>query len=120
MKKKSPDAKRTANAGTSREDPLPVWGDGAASPGAGVARKVAHLTPGERVARGKAARNEVPRSSHDRWEPAANRPDPVALLEERISGPRLRDGVRVHWVIYPLRVMRCLKHRVHDVTTYRQ
>ena len=23
-------------------------------------------------------------------------------------------------VIYPLRVMRCLKHRVHDVTTYRQ
>jgi hypothetical protein len=86
MKKKSPDAKRTANAGTSREDPLPVWGDGAASPGAGVARKVAHLTPGERVARGKAARDEVPRSSHDRWEPAANRPDPVALLEERISG----------------------------------
>ena len=53
-------------------------------------------------------------------EPAANRPDPVALLEERISGPRLRDGMRVHWVIYPLRVMRCPMHGVHDVTTYRQ
>src|SRR4029450_7333732 len=83
MKKKSPDAKRTANAGTSREDPLPVRGDGAATSGAGFARKVAHLTPGERAARGKAARNEVPRSSHGRWEPAASRPDPIALLEEQ-------------------------------------
>ncbi len=54
-------------------------------PGAGVARKVAHLTPGERVARGKAARNEVPRSSHGRWEPAVNRPDPVGLLEEQAA-----------------------------------
>ena len=35
------------------------------------------------MARGKAARNETPRSSHGRWEPAANRPDPVALLEEQ-------------------------------------
>src|SRR5512133_1510124 len=83
MKKKSPDAKRTANAGTSREDPLPVRGDGATTSGAGVARKVAHLTPGERVARGKAARSEVPRSSHGGWEPAVNRPDPVGLLEEQ-------------------------------------
>jgi hypothetical protein len=83
MKKKSPDAKRTANAGTSREDPLPVRGDGATTSGAGVARKVAHLTPEERVARGKAARNEVPRSSHGGWEPAVNRPDPVGLLEEQ-------------------------------------
>ena len=41
------------------------------------------LTPGERAARGKAARNEVPRSSHGRWEPAVNRPDPVKLLEEQ-------------------------------------
>ena len=47
------------------------------------ARKVAHLSPDERVARGKAARNETPRSSHGRWEPATNRPDPVALLEEQ-------------------------------------
>ena len=34
------------------------------------ARKVAHLSVEERVARGKAARNEVPRSSHGRWVPA--------------------------------------------------
>jgi uncharacterized protein (DUF2252 family) len=37
----------------------------------------------ERVTRGKAARDEAPRSSHGKWEPAANRPDPVALLEEQ-------------------------------------
>jgi uncharacterized protein (DUF2252 family) len=48
-----------------------------------AARKVAHLLPEERVARGKAARNETPRSAHGRWEPAANRPDPVSLLEEQ-------------------------------------
>ena len=41
--------------------------------------KVAHLTPEERVARGKAARNYASRSSHGRWVPAENRPDPVAL-----------------------------------------
>ena len=46
-------------------------------------RKVAHLTPAERTARGKAARNEVPRSSHGGWAPAQDRPDPVALLEEQ-------------------------------------
>ncbi len=51
----------------------------------GAARKVAHLTPAERVARGKAARNEVPRSSHGRWEPAADRPDPISLLEEQAT-----------------------------------
>ena len=49
----------------------------------GPTRKVAHLSPAERVARGKAARNETPRSSHGRWDPATNRPDPVALLEEQ-------------------------------------
>jgi uncharacterized protein (DUF2252 family) len=47
------------------------------------ARKLAHPPAPERVARGKAARNEAPRSSHGRWEPAANRPDPVSLLEEQ-------------------------------------
>jgi len=42
-----------------------------------------HLTPQERVARGKAARRDVPRSSHGKWEPEANRLDPMALLEEQ-------------------------------------
>ena len=43
----------------------------------------AHLTVVERKARGRAARTEAPRSSHGRWGPAANRADPIALLEEQ-------------------------------------
>src|SRR5206468_1305122 len=34
-------------------------------------------------ARGKEARDRTPPSSHDGWTPAADRPDPVALLEEQ-------------------------------------
>jgi uncharacterized protein (DUF2252 family) len=37
----------------------------------------------QRVARGKAARANAPRSSHGGWQPAADRPDPIALLEEQ-------------------------------------
>ncbi len=42
-----------------------------------------HLTVAERVARGRTARTDAPRSAHGRWEPAPDRPDPVALLEEQ-------------------------------------
>src|SRR4051794_2681278 len=44
---------------------------------------VAHPTIDERRAQGKEARTRAPLSSHDGWEPASNRPDPVALLEEQ-------------------------------------
>ena len=44
-----------------------------------------HLTVAERVARGKEARARVPREAHGRWEPAPDRPDPVALLEEQAA-----------------------------------
>ena len=40
-------------------------------------------TPAERVARGKAARVEAPRSSHADFVPSENRPDPIALLQEQ-------------------------------------
>ena len=46
-------------------------------------RRVAHLSPAERVARGKAARNEVPRATHGRWVAPDNRQDPITLLEEQ-------------------------------------
>src|ERR1700691_947614 len=49
----------------------------------GESPRVPHLTPQERSARGKAAREESPRSRHAAWEPWAERPDPVALLEEQ-------------------------------------
>jgi uncharacterized protein (DUF2252 family) len=42
-----------------------------------------HLTPEERAVRGKAARAEVPLESHAEFEPAPDRPDPIALLEEQ-------------------------------------
>jgi uncharacterized protein (DUF2252 family) len=46
---------------------------------------VPHLALEERVARGKAARREVPRSSHAGFNPSAHRPDPVELLERQAA-----------------------------------
>src|SRR4051794_23391587 len=45
--------------------------------------RVEHFTLAERAARGKAARADVPRSSHARWEPAPGPRDPVAVLERQ-------------------------------------
>jgi uncharacterized protein (DUF2252 family) len=61
-----------------------------------VATQVAHLSVEERVARGKAARSNVPRSSHAAFEPAADRPDPVALLEEQ-SATRVPELVPIRY-----------------------
>jgi uncharacterized protein (DUF2252 family) len=44
---------------------------------------VPHLSVAERVARGKAARNEVPRAGHALFEPVSTRADPVELLERQ-------------------------------------
>ncbi|MGA9161716.1 MAG: DUF2252 domain-containing protein [Actinomycetota bacterium] len=46
---------------------------------------MAHSTPTERTARGKAARAKVPRSSHTGWDPPSDRRDPVDLLEEQAT-----------------------------------
>ena len=46
-------------------------------------RAVPHLTPGERAARGKAARAATPRGEQGDWAPASDRRDPVELLEEQ-------------------------------------
>jgi len=51
-----------------------------------LARRHRHLSADERIARGKAAREQVPRSSHGAWEPTVDRPDPVALLEGQAGG----------------------------------
>jgi uncharacterized protein (DUF2252 family) len=45
--------------------------------------KVEHPTRSERARRGKAARAEVPRSSHGEWQPATVRRDPVSVLSEQ-------------------------------------
>jgi uncharacterized protein (DUF2252 family) len=44
-----------------------------------------HLSVDERVARGLTARKDTPRSSHGQWQPAPDRPDPIALLEEQAA-----------------------------------
>lgn len=56
----------------------------------------AYLPPDERAARGKSCRSKAPRSSHATWEPAADRPDPVALLEEQAAG-RLAELVPIRY-----------------------
>ena len=53
-----------------------------------------HLTVDERVARGRTARQEAPRPSHGRWEPAPDRPDPVTLLEQQAAS-RIPDLVPI-------------------------
>ena len=45
--------------------------------------KVAHPSLDERQAKGLLANDRTPPSSHSGWHPAADRPDPVALLEEQ-------------------------------------
>ena len=47
------------------------------------ARRHVYLSVEERVARGKAARQQAPRPSHRKWEQATDRLDPIALLEEQ-------------------------------------
>jgi uncharacterized protein (DUF2252 family) len=54
------------------------------------------LTTAERAARGKAARASVPRTSHAVFEPAPDRPDPVALLEEQ-AATRVPELVPIRW-----------------------
>jgi uncharacterized protein (DUF2252 family) len=57
---------------------------------------VPHLTVAERVARGKAARAESPRSNHGRFEPASDRPDPLDLLEQQAKA-RVPDLVPIRY-----------------------
>jgi hypothetical protein len=57
---------------------------------------VPHLSVPERVARGKAARAEVPRSRQAEFEPAPDRADPIDLLEAQAE-TRLPDLVPIRY-----------------------
>jgi uncharacterized protein (DUF2252 family) len=70
--------------------------------------KHGHRSLEERAAAGKAARGEAPRSGYGEWAPAADRPDPVELLESQA-------GSRVGQLV-PLRYARML---VSPFTFYR-
>jgi uncharacterized protein (DUF2252 family) len=56
--------------------------------------KIQHPSVSERKARGKQARDTAALNSHVGWTPAADRPDPVALLEEQ-DATREQDLVPV-------------------------
>jgi uncharacterized protein (DUF2252 family) len=55
-----------------------------------------HRPPGERAAEGKAARAEVPRSSHAAWDPPSDRRDPVTILEDQAT-TRVPDLVPIRY-----------------------
>ena len=63
--------------------PIPASALSAAAATLGDMTAVVHPSIDERVALGKAAREQVSPSGHDGWTPAAGRPDPVALLEDQ-------------------------------------
>ncbi len=71
-------------------------------------RRADDRTPAERAAAGKAAREAAPRASHAEWAPAADRAEPVDLLEQQA-------GTRVGQLL-PLRYGRML---VSPFTFYR-
>ncbi len=54
------------------------------------------LTVEERVARGRAARSDAPRSSHGAFVPRPDRPDPIAMLE-RQAATRVHDLVPIRY-----------------------
>jgi len=55
-----------------------------------------HLTPQERVERGKAARSDAPRSSHAEFRPPSKRPDPVEIIEKQ-SAKRVPELVPIRY-----------------------
>jgi uncharacterized protein (DUF2252 family) len=50
----------------------------------------------ERMALGRALRERVPRSSHAKWAPAPNRPDPITLLEHSDRG-RIKELLPIRY-----------------------
>ncbi len=67
-------------------------GEGGAAGSRGRARR----TPEERVARGRAARGDAPRSAHAEFAPGPDRPDPVDTVEGQ-SATRLPDLVPIRY-----------------------
>ena len=55
-----------------------------------------HMTVDERRALGRGARKAAPRASHGSWTPAADRPDPIALLRAQ-DEDRMEDLVPIRW-----------------------
>src|SRR5690242_90912 len=68
--------------------PTSMWSGGSTGPaveGAGRPGARASRSRADRVARGKAAREQSPRSAHGIWDRPVDRRDPVEVLEEQSS-----------------------------------
>ena len=76
---------------TAERDAIRAFKSGTISLSFGSAWRRARLTAEDRVARGRSARRLAPRSSHRRFEPAADRPDPIS---PRGAGREPRPGTR--------------------------
>ncbi|WP_405793610.1 DUF2252 domain-containing protein [Streptomyces sp. NBC_01506] len=63
---------------------------------AGVRRRAPYLSPRERAEQGRTARKRAPRSSHAGFEPAGDRPDPVAVVDAQ-SKARVPDLVPIRY-----------------------
>jgi uncharacterized protein (DUF2252 family) len=50
----------------------------------------------DRITRGKQLRKDVPRSAHGKWKPEAQRPDPIAILEQQ-AAVRVPDLVPIRY-----------------------
>ncbi len=61
-----------------------------------VQSRADYLSARERAELGKAARSRCPRSSHAAWAPAADRPDPIDLLEKQAES-RVPDLVPIRY-----------------------
>ena len=59
-------------------------------------KKTNRLSRSQRTARGKVVRQWAPRPIHGPWQPAADRPDPIDLLEEQ-AGTRVSDLVPIRY-----------------------
>src|SRR5664279_6042453 len=59
-------------------------------------KKTNRLSRSQRTARGKVVRQWAPRPIHGPWHPAADRPDPIDLLEEQ-AGTRVSDLVPIRY-----------------------
>ena len=57
-------------------------------------RKIAHPSIDDRKAKGLEARDRAAPSSHTKWRPAADRPDPVALAGRSRTPPGSRTWCR--------------------------
>jgi uncharacterized protein (DUF2252 family) len=59
-------------------------------------RELSRLDPGESAERGRAARGSAPRSGHGDWQPAGDRPDPVAVLQAQ-AATRLPELIPIRY-----------------------